>query len=491
MATASGQGSDVLVSVVIPVFNEERTIEQIIRRVAGVALRIEIIVVDDGSRDATPAILDRLVTETEGLRIVRRPVNSGKGAAVRQGIALTSGEIVVIQDADLEYDPKNLQALLAPLLEGHADVVYGTRMRGGEPQRAHLFSHYVGNRFLSLLTDVLYNTTISDMEVGYKAFRGELIRSLELVSDDFGFEPEVTAKVLRRPGVRLFELPIAYYGRTYAEGKKIGWKDGVWAVYCVVRYSRLWDRLFPANHRAGRATVTEAAAEVELADTLDSLGEADNYSDWIVSLIEPHLGDRVLEVGAGHGTITARIAPGREVVATEVSERSAQILRVRFAAQPNVSVVDGLATADTVTGEFDSVVLVNVLEHIEDDVGALRHLGALMRPGGRVILFVPAFEALYSNFDAKIGHHRRYRRSQLATALGTAGFEVDDLHYVNSLGAIAWWVVARQLRQTPTRGMAVRVYDKLVVPTLRRREVRRRPRFGQSVFCVARRPGPS
>jgi glycosyltransferase involved in cell wall biosynthesis len=155
---------------------------------------------------------------------------------VRTGVAASQGRFVVVQDADLEYDPRDLPRLIAPLREGVADVVYGTRLRGGEPQRAHLFWHYAGNRFLSLLTNVLYNTTISDMEVGYKAFRGELIRSLDLVSDDFAFEPEVTAKVLRRPGVRLYEIPISYYGRTYAEGKKITWRDGLKAVSALVRF---------------------------------------------------------------------------------------------------------------------------------------------------------------------------------------------------------------------------------------------------------------
>jgi glycosyltransferase involved in cell wall biosynthesis len=155
---------------------------------------------------------------------------------VRAGIAASKGDFVVIQDADLEYDPKDLPTLLGPLLEGRADAVYGTRLRGGEPQRAHLFWHYAGNRFLSLLTNILYNTTISDMEVGYKAFRGELIRSLDLVSDDFRFEPEVTAKILRTPGIRLYEVPISYYGRTVAEGKKITWRDGFKAVAALLRF---------------------------------------------------------------------------------------------------------------------------------------------------------------------------------------------------------------------------------------------------------------
>ena len=222
-----------LVSVVMPAYNEAATIEVVLRRVLDLDLHTEVIVVDDGSSDGTADA----VRSIDGVQVIRHERNRGKGAAVRSGIAASTGDIVVIQDADLEYDPRDLPRLLGPLLEGVADAVYGTRLRGGgEPQRAHLFWHYAGNRLLSLLTNVLYNTTISDMEVGYKAFRGDLIRSLKLVSDDFGFEPEVTAKILRLGDVRLYEVPISYYGRTYDEGKKITWRDGFRAVAVLVRY---------------------------------------------------------------------------------------------------------------------------------------------------------------------------------------------------------------------------------------------------------------
>jgi glycosyltransferase involved in cell wall biosynthesis len=217
------------VSVVIPAYNEAATLEQVIRRVAEQPLRIEAIVVDDGSSDSTQAVLQRLQREGVGeLRVLRHASNSGKSAAVRTGINDSRGDIVLIQDADLEYDPQDLPRLVAPIVEGHADVVYGSRLRGGQPQRAHLFWHYLGNRFLSLLTNVLYNTT--------KAFRGDLIRSVQLVSEGFGFEPEITAKLLRRGDIRLYEIPVSYYGRTYAEGKKITWRDGVTAVRLLLRF---------------------------------------------------------------------------------------------------------------------------------------------------------------------------------------------------------------------------------------------------------------
>ena len=227
-----------LITLLVPAFDEESTIAGVLVRVAALDLNTEIVVVDDGSSDATAVAVERLAGELGGerLRLLRHERNRGKGAAIRTGLSAARGEIVVIQDADLEYDPRDIPKLVGPLLEGVADVVYGTRLRGGEPQRAHLFWHYAGNRMLSLMTNVLYNTTLSDMEVGYKAFRGELIRAIHLVSDDFRFEPEVTAKVLRQKDVRLYEVPISYYGRTFAEGKKITWRDGLKAVSALLRF---------------------------------------------------------------------------------------------------------------------------------------------------------------------------------------------------------------------------------------------------------------
>ena len=236
-APAAAPSGGPLVSVLVAAFNEEDTVEAVVRCVADLPFRSEIVVVDDGSADGTRAVLERLEGSdaVPGLRVLSHERNRGKGAAVRTAIDASKGDIVVIQDADLEYDPRDLPRLLAPILEGHADVVFGTRLRGGQPQRAHLFWHYAGNRFLSLLTNVLFNTTISDMEVGYKAFRGDLVRSLDLVSDDFAIEPEITGQVCKRK-LRVYELPISYYGRTYAEGKKITWRDGISAVAILLRF---------------------------------------------------------------------------------------------------------------------------------------------------------------------------------------------------------------------------------------------------------------
>jgi glycosyltransferase involved in cell wall biosynthesis len=224
-------------SVVIPAYNEVATIEEIIRRVQAVEMDKEIIVVDDGSTDGTREKL-RQLADDGAVRALFHEENRGKGAALRTGFAAATGEIVIVQDADLEYDPAQYPKLTKPIMDGEADVVYGSRFVGGESHRVVYFWHYVGNRLLTLLSNCFTDLNMTDMETGYKVFRREVLERLSLREDRFGFEPEVTAKVAALR-CRVYEVGISYYGRTYAEGKKIGWRDGVHAVWCVLRYNLL------------------------------------------------------------------------------------------------------------------------------------------------------------------------------------------------------------------------------------------------------------
>jgi glycosyltransferase involved in cell wall biosynthesis len=221
------------VSFIVPAFNEAATIQQLLERVDALELQKQIVVVDDGSTDGTAEIAERFRGDRTDIVVVRKE-NGGKGSAVRAAIPHLEGEVTVIQDADLEYDPVDVPTLIDPIVRGVADVVYGSRLSGGRPQRAYLYWHLVGNRFLSLLTNLLFNTTLSDMETGYKAFRTDVLRSLDLRESHFGIEPEITGKVCKRK-LRIYELPIAYYGRTYDEGKKITWRDGFRAIWVLLR----------------------------------------------------------------------------------------------------------------------------------------------------------------------------------------------------------------------------------------------------------------
>ncbi len=229
-------------SVLVPVYNEERTLEEVVRRVCDFQIPKEIILVDDASKDESRKILTRLQEENarvkdplNQIKVFFHPVNQGKGAALKTALTHVAGDIVIVQDADLEYDPKDYPSLLAPIQAGQADVVYGTRFAGGGAHRVHFFWHSMGNRMLTLLSNMLTNLNLSDMEVGYKIFRAEVLKGIELKSKRFGFEPEITVKLAKK-GCRFYEVPISYYGRTYEEGKKITWKDGVAALYYMIRF---------------------------------------------------------------------------------------------------------------------------------------------------------------------------------------------------------------------------------------------------------------
>ena len=225
-------------SIVIPVYNEAPTLRVLVERVMGADLGVnkEVIIVDDCSRDGTRGVMEVLAREHPAIRCFHHAVNRGKGAALRTGFAAATGDCVIVQDADLEYNPCDIPRLLKPLQDGLADVVFGSRFVGGESHRVLYFWHSVGNKFLTLLSNMLTNLNLTDMEVCYKLFRREVLQNITLREDRFGFEPEVTAKVARMRGVRIYETGISYSGRTYEEGKKIGWKDGVRAIYCIIKY---------------------------------------------------------------------------------------------------------------------------------------------------------------------------------------------------------------------------------------------------------------
>ena len=461
-----------ILTVIIPCFNERPTIGEILDRTLAVPFPKEIIVVDDGSTDDSHTLVESMSRREPAIRLLRHERNRGKGAAVRTGLEAARGEIVIVQDADLEYDPREYPRMLQPILDGDADVVYGSRFEG-HPRRVILYSHTVANRVLTHLSNLTTNLNLTDMGTGYKAFRREVIQSIPLKSNRFGFEAEVTAKIARR-GYRIYEVPISYHGRDYWEGKKIRWTDGVRTLGTIFKYG-----LFVTDD-----------SEASGYTTLERMGRLSRYNQWIWESIAPWVGQRVLEVGAGVGNMT-RVMYGRGlIVATDVDVRYLHILQNRFLRIPSIRVEHlDLGTDDMFAlkhYEFDSVVCLNVLEHIEDDHQALQRLYEMLQPGGHLLLFVPADQRLYGSLDEQVGHYRRYSLEELRDTIEAAGFVTEKIKYLNRSGRFGWWLNARVLKRTHMPAAQSRLFD-LFVPLLRRLESDQ-PSNGLSLIAVATKP---
>jgi glycosyltransferase involved in cell wall biosynthesis len=472
MSSAAGNSqAGPLLSVIVPCYNERATVAELLRRVRRQPVDKEIIVIDDVSTDGSRDVVAALAKEWPEIRHILQPVNQGKGAAIRRGIMEARGDIVLIQDADLEYDPDDYPKLIQPIVDGHADVVFGSRFEG-YPRRVMLFWHRMGNTFLTFLSNMTTNLDLTDMETCYKVFRREVIQSIPLRSDRFGIEPEITAKVAKR-GYRIFEVPIAYYGRDYWEGKKINWKDGFSALWTILRYGLFHD----------------PASEPRSFKQIRRRSRLRRYNTWVWERLQPFIGQRVLEAGAGHGAMT-RFMYGRElIVAGDREQAYVDRLRNSFRRRPGIEVehvdLESDGSLELARYSFDTVTLINVLEHAEDDVALLRRAQQLLVPGGRVVLYAPAGRSLFGAMDRGVDHLRRYEREELEAKLQQAGFVVEHMSFHNRMSRLAWRINSKVLRRRSLPSGQSRIFDRLV-PLLRRLEGNN-PSTGLGLIAVGRK----
>jgi glycosyltransferase involved in cell wall biosynthesis len=473
--------SPALLSVLVPVYNERAYLRRCIDRVLAAplpaGLEREIVMVDDASKDGTTDLVREIASAHPGaVRAFYQERNQGKGAAIRRAIQEMRGQYAIFQDADLEYDPREYGRLLDPLLHGQADVVYGSRFASSPLRRVLNYRHSLGNFLLTHLSNFFTDLNLTDMETCYKAFRADVLQTIPLRSNRFGLEPEITAKVAKR-GCIVYEVPISYHGRTYAEGKKIGWKDGLQALGTILKYWVLDDCY---NERYGQSI-------------LGDLSHARRFNRWMVQSLEPYLGRRIIEVGSGIGNISRFLPKKEHLTVSDYDPMYLDMLNDAYRDNDLVDVarLDITSDADVAAIEerganYDTIVCLNVLEHIENDTGALTRLQRLLSPGGALVLLVPQYPALYGSYDKSLGHYRRYTRADLAAKLAGAGYRLERMRSFNSLAALGWWVNSRLLGRQAMGRAQIKAFD-LCVPLLRVVESVV-PLPGLSLIAIARRP---
>ncbi len=433
-------------TVIVPVYNEQYLVEASLDRLflladSPILESVQVIVVDDGSSDRTPAALERFSRSARDRRsdkfewlFLRHDVNHGKGAAIRTAIAHANRELTVMHDADLEYHPQDLLQMATLFLSEDADAVFGSRFLTHLYRRVLFFRHEIGNRLLTLFSNLVSDLNLTDMETCYKMVRTELLKSIPLVSDDFAIEPEITIKLAKR-GARIFEMPIRYAGRGYQEGKKITWKDGVRCIAAILHFA-LSDRVYAGD---------EVGSQI-----LGRLNRAPRFTQWMADVIRPYVGESVLEIGAGTGNLTLQLIPRSVYCVSDINPLYLGHLGKLAPNRPYLQVcyTDGEKGETFPNQRFDTVVCLNVVEHLADDRAALRNIFEALVDGGRAIILVPCGQWLFGTLDTALGHHRRYSRERLKKVAVSAGFAVEEVLSFNRVGIAAWWLNGRVFRRT-------------------------------------------
>jgi len=462
-------------SILIPVFNERHVVGESLRRVLALKHELirglEAIVVDDCSTDGTREILERLAREDDRITLIHHDTNQGKGAAIRTALTRATGDIVVIHDADLEYDPQDIPLLLVPFAKEGADAVIGSRYMSASYRRALMYRHTLMNRLVTLLGNWFTDLALTDIESCYKLVNATLMKSIPLRSNDFRFEVEIVFKLAKRRA-RVFEAPIRYLPRSHQEGKKIRAWDGFLALLAMLHFW-LIDDLYKEDEYG-----STLLAELERARRL-SLWTGDN--------LRPYVGDRVLEISAGIGNLTSQFIPRELYVASDVNPNYLHYLKSYSFGKPYLQVIElDPNNPEHFTGldnKFDTVLMLNVLERLPDERRALMGVWNALEPGGRVIVLVPQHKGLYGTLDKALDYKRRYTAPELKQLLTESGFNIETMFDFNRFSRPGWWLNGKLLRRRKFSRVQLKAIDSLM-PILKRVD-RLAPWKGLSLIAVA------
>lgn len=445
-------------SILVPVYNERHLVEFSLGRLLDLEhdliSELEVIVVDDHSTDGTWPALQKIAARDPRITLLRHKRNRGKGAAIRTAIARANSDISIVHDADLEYNPADIPAMLVPFATEGADAVFGSRYLSASYRRALMHRHTLVNKLLTGLGNWFTDLSLSDLETCYKAVNTTLLKSIPLRSNDFRFEVEIAFKLAKRRA-RIFEVPIRYLPRTQEEGKKIRARDGVLALVAMMRFW-LVDDIYKEDEYGSHILV--------------DMERARKFNHWMGSTLRPYLGERVLEIGAGIGTLTSQFIPRELYVASDINPHYLEYLRSYSYGKPYLQVKKIDATDskcfEGLEEHFDTALMVNVLEHVPDEQAALRNLYTALAPGGRVVILVPQHPNIYGTLDTALEHRERYTAAGLERSLKKAGFRVQKIFDFNRFAVPGWWFNGKVLRRKTFSRVQIKGLD-IAMPVLR------------------------
>ncbi|MCW1966973.1 MAG: glycosyltransferase [Anaerolineae bacterium] len=466
------------VTAIVPVFNEEHLVKSSLSRL--LALNFphgaisQVILVDDGSTDDSLAVLQSIASEDARILLIQHPKNIGKGAAIRSALPHATGDVCLVHDADLEYNPADIPNLLQPFLDEGADAVFGSRFMAGSYRRALMYRHAWVNRVLTGLVCWFTDLYLTDVETSYKAIRTELLKSLPIRANDFRVEIELTMKLAKRRA-RIFEVPIRYSPRSYEEGKKVRAKDGFLALLAILR-NWIIDDIYQQDAYG--------------SNILNDLQDARRFNQWMGDTLRPYIGDRVIEVGCGIGTLTNQFIPRDHYLAADINPHYLRYMQAYAMGKPylQVAYMDATNHADFASHaqKFDTAMMINVLEHVSDEQAALGNLSHVLKSGGRCVILVPQHPKLYGTLDVVLEHRERYTADGLRASLEKAGFQVERIFDFNRVSVLGWWLNGKILKKSSFSRVQIKILEMLM-PFIRRLD-RFLPYRGISVIGIGVKP---